>query len=88
MASSVPVVTTTAGSVAEILAASRAAKLVPPAEPVALAGAIDEVIDCAHRRREMIERGLRLAGDKTLGRQTERLVTRLEEWAGEQRARP
>lgn len=78
MASSLPVIATRVGSIPSF--AEGAAELVAPAQPVALADAIQRLLHDSSLRRVYIQRGMELARKNTLEFQSKVMITALENW--------
>jgi glycosyltransferase involved in cell wall biosynthesis len=74
LASSLPVITTTVGSISEYLTHKKSAYLIPPHDETALANAILELISNQRLRQGLIKEGLERVKEITLEEQSKRII--------------
>jgi glycosyltransferase involved in cell wall biosynthesis len=78
MASSVPVIATTVGSIPSYI--SDTALLVPPKDPVALAQCVKKLLTNPMLRQILIQKGMQLARLNTLERRSEEMTAHIQKW--------
>lgn len=78
MAAGVPIIATDVGGIGQALGSGSAGLLVPPRDPAALAASISRLAGDPKRREELSREGLRLASERSLEAQSERVARFIE----------